>query len=114
MCLFRNPFGLAGAATSIELIRELTTEEVEQICTVAEEAARKHLLLKIPLKRLSDIDVTVDAFGGKPLVVNIDVAIELAGGNQDLQPLVDEATDLAFSAAEAKVKELKLCVDIPS
>jgi len=112
--LSRNPFGQAGTATSIELIRELTAEEVEQICTAAEEAARKHLLLKIPLKRLSDLDVTVDALGGKPLVVNIDVAIELAGGNQDLQPLVDEATDLAFSAAEAKVKELKLCVDIPS
>jgi hypothetical protein len=64
------------------------------------------------LKRLSDLDVTVDASGGKPLVVNIDVAIELAGGHQELQPLVDEATNLAFAAAETKVKELKLCVDI--
>ena len=46
--------------------------------------------------------------------MNIDVGIEPAGGNQDLQTLVDEATDLAFSAAEAKVKELKLCVDMPT
>lgn len=99
---------------SIELIRELTTEEVEQICTAAEEAARKHLLSRVPLKRISELDVTVDAVGDKPLVVNIDVAIELAGSNQDLQGLVDEATDLAFSAGEAKARELKLCVDMPA
>jgi hypothetical protein len=99
---------------SIELIREPTTEEVERICTAAEEAARKHLLSRVPLKRVSDLDVTVDAVGDKPLVVNIDVAIELASGNQDLQTLVDEATNLAFSAAEAKARELKLCVDMPA
>lgn len=98
----------------IELKREPTTEEVEQICTAAEEAARRHLLSKISLKRLSDLGVTVDAVGGKPLVVNVDVAIELAGGKQDLQALVDEATDLAFSAAEAKARELELCVDMPA
>ena len=77
----------------------------------AEEAARRHLLSRAPLKRLSDLDVTVDAVGDKPLVINIEVAIELQSGNQDLQPLVDEATDLAFSAAEEKVRELKVCVD---
>ena len=98
----------------IELKREPTTEEVEQICTAAEEAARKHLLSRVPLKHLSDLDVTIEAVGDKPLVVNVDVAIELASGDQDSQALVDEATDLAFSAAEAKVRELKLCVDIPA
>jgi hypothetical protein len=99
---------------SIELVRELTSEEVEQICVAAEEAARKHLLSKVSVKSISELDVTVEALGGKPLVVNIEVAIELAGSNQDLQDLVDQATDLAFSAAEAKARELKLCVDIPA
>jgi len=99
---------------TIELTRELTVEEVEQICTAAEEAARKHLLSRVPLKHVSELDVTVDAVGDKPLVVNIDVAIELAGGSQDVRALVDEATDLAFSAAEAKARELKLCVDMPA
>lgn len=98
----------------IEFKREPTTDEVEQICMAAEEAARKYLLSKIPLKRVSDLDVTVDAVGDKPLVVSVDVAIELASGNQDSQPLVDEATELAFSAAEAKARELDLCVNMPA
>jgi hypothetical protein len=99
---------------TIELARRLTAEEVEQICTSAEEAVRKSLLSRVPLKHVSEIDVTVDAEGDKPLVLNVDVAIELADDRHDVQALVDEATGLAFSAAEAKVKELKLCVGLPA
>jgi hypothetical protein len=98
----------------IEFKRTPTTDEIEQICSAAEEAAKKHLLSKVPLKRVSDLDVTVDAVGDKPLVVSVDVAIELESGNQDSQSLVDEATELAFSAAEAKARELDLCVNMPA
>ncbi len=98
---------------AIELARQLTIEEIEQICTSAEEAARTTLLSKVPLKLISDIDVTVEAQGDKPLVLKIDVAIELAGDERDVQALVDEATDRASLAAEAKVRELNLCVDLP-
>lgn len=98
----------------IELRRKPTTEEIQQICLAAEEAARKHLLSEVSLKRVSDLDVTVEAVGDKPLVVHVDVAIELSSGDQDLDPLVDEATDRAFSAAEAKARELNLCVDTPA
>ena len=93
----------------IELKRKPTTDEIEEICSAAEEAARKHLLSKVSLKRVSDLDVTVEAIGDKPLIVNVDVSIELSMGNQDLQSLVDQATQLAFSAAEAKARELNLC-----
>jgi hypothetical protein len=96
---------------AIELRRKPTSEEVEQICVAAEEAARKHLLSKVSLKRVSDFDVTVEALGDKPLILNVGVSIELTSGKDDLEPLVDEATDLAFSAAEAKARELNLCVD---
>jgi hypothetical protein len=69
---------------------------------------------KIPLKRLSDLDVMIEAIGDKPLMLSVDIAIELASGNDDVDPLVDDATDLAFSAAEAKARELKLCLDTPA
>jgi hypothetical protein len=98
----------------IEFKRIPTTDEVEQICSAAEEAAKKYLLSKVPLKHVSDLDVTVDAVGDKPLVVSVDVAIELASGGQDSQSLVDGATELAFSAAEAKARELDLCVNMPA
>lgn len=96
---------------SIELKRAPTTEEVEQMCAVAEEAARRYLLSSVSLKRLSDLDVTVEAVGDKPLTLNIEVAIEAANSTQDLGSVVDEATNLAFSAAEAKARELCLCED---
>jgi hypothetical protein len=98
---------------SITFARKPTTEEVEQICEAAQEAARKHLLSEVSVKQVSDLDVTIEAVGDKPLVVSVDVAIELTSGNQDLDRLVDEATDIAFSAAEAKARELNLCEDTP-
>jgi hypothetical protein len=99
---------------SIELKRRPTTEEVEQICTAAEEAARKHLLSRISLKRVSDLDVMVEAVGDKPLLLSVDVAVELMSEDRNLQDLVGEATSLAFSAAEAKARELDLCTDKPA
>jgi len=99
---------------AIELIRAPTDEEIEQMCLAAEDAARRHLMSKIPLKRLSDLDVMIEAIGDKPLMLSVDVAIELTSGNEDVDPLVDDATELAFSAAEAKAKELKLCLDTPA
>lgn len=98
----------------MEFTRTPTTEEIEQICEAAQEAARSHLLSKVSLKQISDIDVTVEAVGDKPLVVSVDVAIELESGNQDVEPIVDEATDMAFVAAETKARELNLCHDTPA
>jgi len=99
---------------AIELIRAPTDEEIEQMCLAAEDAARRHLMSKIPLRRISDLDVMVEAVGDKPLMLSVDVAIELTSGNDDLDPLVDGATDLAFSAAEAKARDFKLCLDTPA
>lgn len=95
----------------IELKRKPTSEEIEQICVAAEAAARKHVLSKISLKWVSDLDVMVEAVGDKPLMINIELGIELTTGGHDLESLVKEATEAAFSAAEAKARELDLCVD---
>ena len=95
----------------IELRRKPTEDETEEICVAAEEAARRILFSKIPVKRVSDLDVTVEAVGDKPLVIAVEVGVELLIGNENLQYLVDNATAAAFSAAEAKVRELRLCED---
>ena len=99
---------------SIAFVRKPTTDEIERICEAAQDAARNHLLSKVSVKQVSDLDVTVEAVGDKPLLVYVDVAIELTSGNQDLEPLVDEATYIAFSAAETKARELNLCEDTPA
>jgi len=97
----------------VELTRKPTDEEIEQVCLAAQEAARNHLLSKVPLKRVSDIDVTVEAIGDKPLTLFVDVAVELESGSEDMEPLVDQATDIAFEAAERKARDLNLCRDTP-
>ena len=97
-----------------ELTRKPTTEEIEQICSAAEEAARKHLLSKVSIKQVSDLDVTVEAEGDKPLALYVDVSIELAAGNLDPAQIVEEATEQAFAAAEQKAKELNLWISMPA
>lgn len=93
----------------VELKRRPTDREIEEICEAAEEAARKFLLAKLRVDEISDLDVTIEAVGDKPLTLNVGVALELAAGESDLDALADEATDIAFNAAESKVKELDLC-----
>ena len=97
----------------VELIRTPTDAEIEQMCLAAQEAARNHLLSKVSIKRINDIDVTVEAIGDKPLTLSVDLAVELESGDDDMDPLVDEATDIAFLAAERKARELDLCRDTP-
>jgi hypothetical protein len=84
------------------------------LCLAAQEAARTHLTSKVSLKRISDIDVTIEAIGDKPLTLLVDIGIDLDSGNEDMRPLVDEATDIAFLAAERKARELNLCRDTPA
>ena len=98
---------------AIELKRAPTEEEIEEMCVAAQEAARSHITSKVSIKRIEDIDVTVEALGDKPLTLSLDVAVELENGEENLDPLVDEATDIAFLAAEKKARELDLCRDTP-
>jgi len=92
-----------------ELRRVPTDEEIELICSAAEEAARKVILSRISLKKLGDLDLSVEALGDKPLSLTVEVAVEADVEDPELGAIIDKATDEAFAAAEAKVKELNLC-----
>lgn len=94
---------------SIQLLRPVTDDEIEAICTAAEEAARRFILSKIPLKKVEDLNVTIEAEGDKPLSLSVEVAVETDLEESVLRATIDEATDAAFAAAEAKVRELGLC-----
>jgi uncharacterized protein DUF3194 len=96
---------------SIELKSKPSEDQIEKICVAAEEAARKRLLSAVPLKRISDFDITIEASGDKPLVLNVDIAIDVSIGDEDLANLVKDATGAAFKAAENKVRELNLCAN---
>jgi len=88
---------------------ELTPEQVEELCSKAEEAAREYVLSKVPPKRVETLNISVETEGGKPLTLTVDVEIVLSPLMQeyDVQRLADEAVKEAFKSAEKYLRELK-------
>ena len=89
-------------------IPELTSEQMEELCEIADKAAREQILTKVSLRRITDLNVTVDIEGSKPVTVNVDVEITLSPlmKGYDVQRLVGEAKDRAFVAVEKYLREL--------
>ena len=92
----------------LELL-ELTTEQTETLCTTAENAARKHVLSKVPTKNLERLNVIVEAEGSKPLNLTIEVNLELAAQAKGVNAknLADEAAKQALASAENYLRNLK-------
>ncbi len=89
-------------------ISELTSEQVETLCAIAEKAARDHVLSKVPSRKVSALNITVDTEGSKPVTVNVEVEITLSPlmKNYDVKKLAKEATKQAFKAVEAYLRGL--------
>ena len=89
-------------------IPELTLEQVEELCEVAERAAREYLLSKFPAHRVSNLNVTVETEGTRPVTVNVDVEFSLSPllKNCDADKLAKEATRSAFISVERYLREL--------
>jgi len=88
---------------------ELTTEQIEELCSITEEDAREYVLSKVPSKRIETLNISVEAEGTKPvtLTVEIDVALSPLMKDFDVQKLVDEAVNEAFTSAKKYLRELK-------
>ena len=90
-------------------IPELTTEQVEALCSNAENAARKYILSKVSSKIVEKLDISVEAEGPKPLnlTVDVDLALSQQGKDIDLKKLVDEAVKEALKTSEDYLRNLK-------
>jgi len=89
-------------------IPKLTPEQVEELCEIAEKAARKYILSKIPAKQISTLNITVDTEGTKPVTVNIDVELDLLPKmkSYDVKKLANEATEQAFASIEKQLRKI--------
>ncbi|MDH5623911.1 MAG: DUF3194 domain-containing protein [Candidatus Bathyarchaeota archaeon] len=89
-------------------ILELTVEQVEELCEIAEETAREYILSKVPPRRISTLNATVDAEGTKPVTINVDVEVVLSPlmKNFAVEKLVKEATERAFESIEKYLRKL--------
>jgi hypothetical protein len=92
-----------------ELSIELTSEQIEELCSIAEETARRSVLSKVTQKRIETLNISVEAEGTKPvsLAVGVDVVLSPIMKDFDVKTLTQEAVKTAFAAAEKYLRELK-------
>lgn len=90
-------------------IPDLTIEQFETLCSTAENAAKKHVLLKVPLKNVEKLNIGVEAEGLKPLNVTVEIDLVLSPKMKGFDPemLVKEAIKRAFEASEIYLRKLK-------
>jgi hypothetical protein len=87
---------------------ELSAEQMEQLCILAEKAAREYILSKISNKDASILDVITEAEGAKSLNLHVEINLALSPNatRVDSTAIVNEAVKEAFKAAETFLRKL--------
>ncbi|MEM3696806.1 MAG: DUF3194 domain-containing protein [Candidatus Bathyarchaeia archaeon] len=90
-------------------IPELTSEQIEELCTVAENAAREYVTSRVPSKRIETLNISVEVEGTKPVTVTIDVDVVLSPlmKDFDVKGLAEEAVKEAFVSVDKYLRALK-------
>jgi hypothetical protein len=89
-------------------LSELTSEQIEDLCLLAEETARKHVYSKIPKKSIETLNITAEAEGTGPMNLAIDIDVSLKRSTTqsfNVQRTADEAVKEAFKTAENYLRE---------
>ena len=87
---------------------ELADEEIQELCCIVEEAARKHVCSKVSARKLETLDVSVEVEGSKPIRLSIDVEVVPLSKYDAInaQRLANAAVRAAFSAAREHLRKL--------
>ena len=90
-------------------IPPLTSTQIDTLCELAEKSARKHILSRVNLRHISDLNITIEVHWKKQIMVDVDVDISLIPlmKDYDVKKLVKEASQKSFTAIEEYLKELK-------
>jgi hypothetical protein len=90
-------------------IPELTTEQIELLCSTAENAARKYVLSKVSSKLIDRLDISVEADGTKPVNVTVEINLVLSpeAKGLDAETLAKEAVTEAHKATENFLRKIK-------
>jgi len=90
-------------------IPELTSEQIEELCSAVEEAARRHILSKVSSKMVEKLDISVEAEGAKPINLSIEVNLTLSPqmNSSDQTVLSAEAAKEALKASDLYLRKLK-------
>lgn len=88
-------------------ITQLSDEQLEKICEIAEEAARKHAESKVPRREIADLTVAVDLEGTDALKLNIEAEVTLSSNLKgiNVEALAKDSVKAAFEATEKYLRE---------
>ncbi len=86
----------------------LSDDQIEKLCTLADEAARKYVASKISKNEISDLTISVDLEETKGLKVEVVVDLTLSESftKADVKNLADEAVKSAFKVIDEYMKEV--------
>jgi len=87
---------------------ELTDEQLEELCEIGERAAKAHIHSRVHDKRISRLDITIEAEGSKPVTVNVEIEIGLPSTikDVDIYQVAKEAAEKALEATNKYLREL--------
>jgi len=88
----------------------LSYEQLERLCEIAEEAARRYVTSRIPNRGISDLSITVNSVDSETLNLEIDVEITLSPlfRKVNVKKLAEEAVNAAFEAAKKYLRGIYL------
>lgn len=89
-------------------ISSLSYEELEKICEIAERAARKYIMSKVPKEYISDASISVDLESLDSLSIDIEVELRLSPlcKNINADEIAKESVKAAFDAVEKYLGEI--------
>ena len=87
---------------------DLTTEQIEVLCSIAENAARNFVLSKMSAKMVEKLNISVEVEGTKPVNVTVEIELELSPKMKefDVEKLVKDAVKEAHKASENYLRKL--------
>jgi len=89
-------------------IPELTNEQIEELCTIAEATAREYVYSKVPKKNVEKLGVSTEVKDSRPVNLTVEVDINLSPSMKDfeVQDLAKAAVNEAFQSAEKYLRKL--------
>ena len=89
-------------------VAELTDEQLEELCRIGEGAAKAYIHSRVHEKRITRLDITIEAEGSKPVTVNVEIEIGLSAPieDADIYQVTKEAAEKALEETNKYLREL--------
>lgn len=87
-------------------LKDIPSEELERLSIILERNARKTILSKVPINRISNLDFSIELDMKDTLSIEFEIELEIPDMHEDaIQSLIKEAFDKAFYAFEHELKK---------